>query len=368
MTEHDPIDALVAGLRQDVPEMSREAFDAGRGRLAAVLTPERVTTGPEPVVAVARPGKRRLLRSPPRKLAVSAAAVVALAGGVFVVQAARPDGAVPVASATAQLNAAAARIDPTDQPIAPGQYRYVAWHSWELSTTMLIVPGDLDTPIRFLEETTNETWVPADDPASCTERQTRSGDYRWLAGDEEQAKRAGLVPPAPRSFGMSDVCTVAIFPMANQNEDEAIRGPGGAPSAEFMTSLPRDPAQLYELLRADTSPYHNPDVEVLSHVSITLFSGIVPADLRAALYEAIALIPGLEVTEQVANLDGRKGTAFGLSRGGTRLDVIIDPDTGQFIGEREVDESGDMGVPPGTVVSYSSMTTPVVVDTIGATD
>lgn len=371
MTEHDPIDhidSLVAELGTDVPEMSDAAFDAGRGRLLAVLVPAQVPTAPEPHLAVARPRRRRLLRSPPRKLLVSAAAVVALIAGVFTVQAVRTDDVAPVASAAAQLNAAAARIDPTDEPIAPGQYRYVVWHSWELSNRMLTVDGDLDTQIRFLEERVVETWLPADNPEDCTKRYGNTGAYRWLAGDERRAKEAGVVPPALVGGEATKACEGAYgpSPIGGQLLDPP-RGWWAGPSVEFLASLPRDPAQLLDRLRADTMHDRNPDYRALFLISATLLSGMVPADLRAALYQAIALFPGLEVTEQFANLDGQKGTAFGLSQAGTRLDVIVDPATGQFIGQRQVDEVGASDVPPGTALRYTSMTNPVVVDEVGAT-
>ena len=81
-----------------------------------------------------------------------------------------------------------------------------------------------------------------------------------------------------------------------------------------------------------------------------LRSGLVPADLRAALYRVLGKVPGLEITEQVANLDGKKGTAYGISDDGTRHDVIIDPATGQFIGERQITDEGFEGIPAGTVI------------------
>ena len=105
MTDHDPIDELVADLRTDVPAMSDKAFAAGRARLRAVVEPAPVMTELEPDAAVVPLQRKRLLRSPPRRLIASAAAAVVLAAGVLFVQAARPDSPVPAASAaaTAQL-------------------------------------------------------------------------------------------------------------------------------------------------------------------------------------------------------------------------------------------------------------------------
>ena len=60
--------------------------------------------------------------------------------------------------------------------------------------------------------------------------------------------------------------------------------------------------------------------------------------LRAALYKAAALIPGVSVTDDQAALDGQSRVAIGRVEGAlnVRQDITIDPTTGQLIGEREV--------------------------------
>ena len=63
----------------------------------------------------------------------------------------------------------------------------------------------------------------------------------------------------------------------------------------------------------------------------------VPATLRARMFEALALIPGTTSTDGVANLDGQVGVAIGRAepaRQGERQEIIIDPTTGQVIGDR----------------------------------
>jgi hypothetical protein len=356
MTDHDPIDLLVADLRTDVPEMSDAAVAAGRARLQKFIEPIPVTTEPQPDAAVVPLPKRRLLRSPPRRLIASAAAAVVLAAGVLFVQAARSDSPVPVASAAATLNSAADNINPVDEPIAPGQYRYFVSHgwSWNSGLTQATGAGSHQEPITFQQEWRNEDWVPADPAQLCTYRY-HTGGIRWLVGDEERWKKTGLVLPEPGT-----------------NEESRPCDDGGdwssSPSAEFLAALPRDPGQLYDLLRDMPTPVAMSQEDwVLNRVTSTLLTGRAPADLRAALYRALALLPGLQVTEQVANLDGWQGAALGLSQSGSRHDLIIDPNTGQFIGSQTVIEDDKHGVPPGTKVSYTSVSNPVVVDRVGAT-
>ena len=354
MTDRDPLDELIAGLRTDVPELSDEAFAASRARLQTVIEPVPVTTGPQPDAEVVPLPRKRLLRSPPRRLVASAAAAVVLAAGVLFVQAARSDGPVPAASAAATLNSAADNINPVDEPIEPGQYRYIASHSKGLIHHITALGGD--DPGRFvaLDEWTHQEWVPADLTRQCVLR-SRATSRTWVEGDEERARAAGIEPLS------TDV----------REEVKSCTGSGDwsrYPSAEFLASVTRDPRRLYDLLRHKPMPVAMSDADrVMNRVAATLSSGRAPADLRAALYRALALLPGLEVTERVANLDGHQGTALGLTEYGVRHDLIIDPATGQYIGERTVYVTDDFDVPPGTVFTYTSVSNPVVVDAVGAT-
>ena len=355
MTDRDPLDELIGDLRTDVPELSEEAFAASRARLQAVIEPVPVTTGPQPDAVVVPLPKKRLLRSPPRRLIASAAAAVVLAAGVLFVQAARSDGTVPVASAAAMLNSAADNINPVDEPIEPGQYRYITSHSRGLAHHLTVsADGEIPGPFIALDEWTHQEWVPADLTQQCVLRSRATG-REWIAGNEESAEEAGIEPLSTEVREEVKSCT----------------GSGDwsrYPSAEFLESVTRDPRQLYDLLRHKPMPVAMSDASwVLNRVSATLTSGRAPADLRAALYRALALLPGLEVTERVANLDGHQGTSLGLTEYGVRHDLIIDPATGQYIGERTVYVSDDFDVPPGTIFSYTSVSNPVVVDAVGDT-
>lgn len=385
-TDHDPIDDLLAGLRTDVPGMSDDAFEAGRSRLRATVSLEPVVTALTPDTAVVPLPKRRLLRSPPRRLATvaaAAAAVVALAATALVMQAARSDA--PALSAAAMgLNTAADNINPVDEPIGPDQYRYIVSHGWYTGTdkTGQLYP---DMPLMIMSETLNEHWVPADTARQkCVDRVSSTGNVKYLAGDAAMAEREGYpMPYRGTDHFVAEAC------------DKGSDRTWGTPDLELLASLPRDPGQLNDRLRNDkrSKVYVDADYTLVGAVDLILGSGVAPADLRAALYRTLAMTPGIEITEQVANLDGNKGTAFGITRKGQRQEVIIDPTTGQYIGSRfsyvynqqQTDTSGSDApvssstVPPSTLtkdpstltkevlVSYSTMSNPVVVDKVGDT-
>jgi len=101
------------------------------------------------------------------------------------------------------------------------------------------------------------------------------------------------------------------------------------------------------------------DGEALVFIADTLRQGTAPADLRAALFRAVAMIPGVTVTEERAELDGSVGVAVGRfeSKNGLRIELVFDPATGQLIGEREVAVDGypEQLVKPGDVYRSSTV-------------
>jgi hypothetical protein len=75
-----------------------------------------------------------------------------------------------------------------------------------------------------------------------------------------------------------------------------------------------------------------------------LLEGVLPAEVRAALYRALAKIPEVTVAHGITDATGRRGVAFvraasiespGSSRW-LRLEIILDPDTYRYLGARHV--------------------------------
>jgi len=75
-----------------------------------------------------------------------------------------------------------------------------------------------------------------------------------------------------------------------------------------------------------------------------MFQTVLPADVRVALYQALAKIPGVTVTQGATDATGRRGVAFARaaaiegpgSSGWLRLEIILDPDTYHYLGARHV--------------------------------
>ncbi len=348
MWSDDELDTALRTLRSDVDTddrlLARARTELLVGAGAADAVEHRETA----------PAKRHWPR-----WAAAAAAVAVVVAGFLVVQAVRPEGSRPVALAAAarELNSAADRIGASDEPVGPGEYRYITTHAWWTSTSVLTQQKSL----TYLQEFLIETWVPADERQEWMLRETSTGRYKWLDGSDEEAKANNLsLPVAGQHESRRAPC--GDFYAADEGRKRCTQeGSWQLPDRKFMASLPRDPQALFDRLRKDTAGRgQGPDLEMLVYVADMLRSGLVPADLRAALYRTLAMVPGIEITEKVANLDGRKGIALGIAADGGRQDVIIDPATGQFIGEREVVAD------TGTVTASTSVTMKVV-DHLGET-
>ncbi|HEY0249793.1 MAG TPA: hypothetical protein VGC45_16190 [Gryllotalpicola sp.] len=144
--------------------------------------------------------------------------------------------------------------------------------------------------------------------------------------------------------------------------------PGGdfygsdAASDTTIASLPNDPTRLLNYIYLHALGQGNSrDGEALSWIADQLRTGAVPAVERAVMYRAAAMIPGAETAERQANLDGRPGVAIGYveTTAGYRQDLIIDPGTGAFIGEREVLLKPDGVFPAGTAQAWTAVRTTV---------
>lgn len=338
----DELDRALAALRP--PEDGDErAFQRARTELLVAAGGRAPAPEPEP-----EPRRRRRWTW----WAATVGTVAAMVASVFVVQTVQLGDHIPNAAAD-QLNKAAAKVDAVDEPLGPGQYRYIATHAWWMS---------MSDKYSYLAENLLETWVPADEEQEWLWRRDVTGARKWIVGTEQEARADGYpVDEVSWPEGEWRAPCGDWFAEEEGREPCASRGSWQSPDAAFLASLPRDPGALYDRLRDDTDGRgKDPDLEVVVYVADVLRTGLVPADLRAALYRALAKVPGLEITEKVANLDGVKGTAYGISAEGERHDIIVDPATGQFIGERQVAEDGFGDIPAGTVMEYTSVTTAVV--------
>jgi hypothetical protein len=245
----------------------------------------------------------------------------------------------------------------TDRPLAPHQYRYVETHAWWLGTF---------GQHHHLSEHRLRQWVPARPELEWVLERELTGAQTWLSGSAEAARADG--------FDLRDVASVGRFRArygAFHTDTDEIhggtcagthaprRGSWQAPTVEFLERLPRDPTALLARLREDNpGSWFGPFAAAVT----ALRTGLVPADLRRALYQALTTLPGVSLRDAV-NLDGRACMAIVHDVGRTRTELMIDTVDGQFAGERDTLRSDSRsGLRAGTVISSTAVRTDVVDD------
>lgn len=330
----DELDVALADLATARTRDDEAALAGVRARLIGAVVDARPTQddaeAPDAPRGRRRPGRRAAV------LAAAAVTAVVCAVGITVVGGG-DGGPAPASAAERVLTDAARAASATADAVPQGKYRYVGVRAWYSSE------GDVGNGTYFaaLVEQRNETWIPADDTGVWHFRSTSSGRYRWLAGSESEAEKRGIVPPERGVSEEKGRCGDYYPPDGEASSCANVQVGWNQPRAEWIAGLPRDPERLAERLRDDVRSW--PDdgsgvtADMFSAATSALESGMLPADLRAALYLVLADLPGIRITERVANLDGRTGVAFSLpSPGMSRRDVILDPESGEFIGSRSV--------------------------------
>jgi len=135
-------------------------------------------------------------------------------------------------------------------------------------------------------------------------------------------------------------------------------GPWTLMSDDELAALPRDGQALYDHFNSSyQGGSASRDENNFVRITDILRMGLIPADLRAGLYDALALIPGVTATEQ-ANFDGKVGIAIGRTeplRAGQRAEMIIDPTTGLVIGERTIMTYAAFGFGSNEVTGHTAI-------------
>ncbi len=322
------------------------------------------TTGPDPAVLAAarrRLVARTLAPQPPRRrrpavrIGLATGAVAAVAAGLLLVPQLLPG---PPSAAAAELLGraaeAAARSAPAPLP-GPGDVVYTYGISTQVNGSSGDLPVFRDNP-EHVCHTLIERWTPVDG-------QDRPRG-RNAAGITEDSARD---PGAPATA--DPLCLFDEFTFEPEPGGE---GTGGwqLPDRSFVATLPADARELYDRARRDAVAHGYADTDdgtltLLSDLALSQSPEVRP-DLRAALFRAIALVPGVDAAGTATTLLGDTGAVVARTDAdGLRRELVFDPGTGAFLGERQiVGASSVPGVPDGTVY-YQSATRVGIVAAVG---
>jgi hypothetical protein len=364
-------EALLDRLSAADPAARAPMPDAGRRDdiREAILSQAATPPPARPPAARVRPG-RRWGPLTGGAVALTAAAAVLLSTG-------DPSHR---ASAAAVLEAAAERLaaQPSLVP-APGQYYYRRAEGHDYGVVV-----DLTATTIVRTRVIHEIWIGPDGSGRIVRRDL---DPQVIATTPPSAAGApGGAPvaaPPPRPAAAS-----APAPGPRPSEKAPAKG-GGSPGhidereppgtmvipfgsgslsmAEFL-SLPTDPTELAARIEAGASRNSHPlAYQELDLTAEALRNAPVPPALGAALYQALALLPGIEALGERTDALGRRGQAVGAAdASGIRMELIIDPATGMLLADRDVATVAvpGLGAEPGDVIHEYTYVARGVVDSV----
>ncbi|MEO3868408.1 CU044_5270 family protein [Nonomuraea sp. B12E4] len=271
---------------------------------------------------------------------------VALVGGAAVTLSGRgPDGVTPATSATQAAAGAPDDLDPR-----PGQFILV--ESDVMYPLFRIGRSGVDS--RELTREHRKVWQSVDGSADGLLLVEGRASRPWpdeslpeAAAKEQRGSAYIALPACPGDQYRPDYASLSTLP----SEAAAMRAYVYRASAAQVSK-----AQGKRVVGTDEAAW--------AHVKGLLEDTYLPRAQREALFEATKTIPGVEVTEGVADGADREGVALGRPDvGGKLTQLIFDPTTRQYMGLRStVTDAGQANAPVGSVVNLTAQYDASVVD------
>jgi hypothetical protein len=248
--------------------------------------------------------------------------------------------------------------------LGPGRYWYVLQRGVMVGTNFDRAGSGKSFFYRFHYE--RETWWALDGSLSG---HLRNGPAEFLNDTERTAWVAAGRP----NLGLPN--TEVYSPKQKQ----LVAGIGWLPSAyQDLVELPTDPARLLAALTERIRTYQprgihtyqrNPNQthQLFGTIGYLLENYPLPAALRAALYQVLTRLDGVELIGNVTDMAGRHAVSVAIDVDQslqTRHELLLDPATGRLLGARSVLTRKVPGwrLPVGTLVDQSVFLEASVVD------
>ena len=145
------------------------------------------------------------------------------------------------------------------------------------------------------------------------------------------------------------------------------------PTYAWVSALPTDPAALLTAVYADTrdsgtARAEGKDQAAFAAIGSLLDDAVMPPRVEAALYRAVARIPGVVLLKDAVDAVGRHG--IGVARvdavDGERSEWIFDRTTLRYLGERDYLVHDTVNGKAGTLIGISAVLVRGVADAKGA--
>jgi hypothetical protein len=171
------------------------------------------------------------------------------------------------------------------------------------------------------------------------------GQYAYTEYEQQQA---GNAVQDDQSWLSSNGQMLLSSPEVSNNggQVEAIGGPGTyfPTTVSGWQALSSDPATLLQQIKQLDAP-GAPDTpaEQFTSAGDALRQTAIPRATRAVLYQAVALIPGVQLTGPQTDPTGQQGTGVGYYANGTlQAELIFDLQTARLLGELTYDPAGSV--------------------------
>lgn len=258
-----------------------------------------------------------------------AACVVALTAGLLIIPVVTRTGID--AAAARELTQSADRLAATAETSSPGAgsaeppYTYIESHSWDLTQT---TTGTEEYAV--LVESRLETWAPRNWEDQWLDRRMTTGNVKFISGDRIAAERDGaLLGKQETEPDRQGPCREYFTNLCE------VQGSWAAPTKEWISTLPATPEGMLASLKADAEGTKEPiENTMFDLATMALRTQLLPLQSEVVLYRALALIPGVHIRDGGVDLDGRVGTGYSVTQQGIHKELIIDPSTGAYLGER----------------------------------
>jgi hypothetical protein len=312
--------------RADVPEPDDAAVTAARMQLM------------EAIHTTARPqrSRKRLQKLQRRRRFVLAGGLATVGVGVAGVLG-FTTAATPVSALAAQMNQLAKVAASQDWTGIPGPGQYLYTESQGLYENDTAANNDQQCAVTQIEH--RQIWIATDGSGAISEAE----DQSKFTSSADQAICAAMNITNPSS----------------QNSSWSNRFPAGGLSlpTNNWKSLSTDPATLLKQVHQLDGGPETPS-ELFTNVADFMRESDVPPAIRAALYQATALIPGVKSLGAQTGPTGQTGLGVAFyANGQPTHELIFDQQTGRLLTEEYFSTSG-------TLNDWSAYTEQKIVDSI----
>ena len=139
----------------------------------------------------------------------------------------------------------------------------------------------------------------------------------------------------------------------------------GASGPALRTDLPTGTDAMVRYLYRNSHGQNPPDQQAFITAGDLVREAYLPPAALAALWSATARIPGVATAHDEVDAAGRHGVAVVREFNGLRQELILDPVTYAFLGEREVVTRDQDGLIRGQILGSSASMRIAIVDRPG---